>query len=47
MKVARAICHRVGVMEKGRIVETISISSEQTQPQSEFGKFLFSGGSGI
>ncbi|MDR3233748.1 MAG: ATP-binding cassette domain-containing protein [Planctomycetaceae bacterium] len=47
MSVARTICHRVGVMERGCLIETITINGDTEVPQSEFGKILFSGGGGI
>lgn len=47
MEAARAICDRVSVMEKGRLVETFNMSDNNVLPQSKIAKYLFSNGEGI
>jgi D-methionine transport system ATP-binding protein len=47
MEAVRAICDRVSVMEKGKIVETLDMSEETLSPQTEIARWLFTYGEGI
>ncbi|MDR0391937.1 MAG: ATP-binding cassette domain-containing protein [Planctomycetaceae bacterium] len=47
MEVARNICNRISVMEKGKIIEMLDMSEEKLSPQSELAKYLFTDGGGI
>ncbi len=47
MEAARAICGRVSVMEKGRLIETLDMNDSDVSPHSKIAKYLFSNGAGI
>lgn len=47
MEAARAICGRVAVMEKGKLIETIDMADVGFSPQSRIAKYLFINGEGI
>lgn len=41
MEVIKSICHKVSVMENGRVVETITLEESQFAPKSNIAQFLF------
>lgn len=41
MEVIKSICHKVSVMEDGRVVETINLADLQFKPKSNIAQFLF------
>ncbi|MQY50198.1 ATP-binding cassette domain-containing protein [Rhodocyclus tenuis] len=44
MSVVRRLCHRVSVMDEGRIVEQIDLRTGFTAPRSELARWLFASG---
>lgn len=47
MEAIRAICNRVAIMEKGKLVETLDLSETTMLPKSELAKLFFTNGEGI
>ena len=47
METARKLCHRIGVMEKGKLIETLDMKEKSINPKSAIGQYLFGDGEGI